>query len=65
MKDQLSKYLPQIEDITAHAKSIGFDPINGNYEELYKSWQKQNNKFYSSIQKNKDPLINRLKNVKK
>jgi hypothetical protein len=63
MSQELLKYTAQIEDIAAHAKSIGFDPVNGNYDELYESWYKQNYRFYASLKDNKEQVVDRLRTI--
>lgn len=62
-KMDLSKYAAQIEGIAAHAKSIGFNPESGNYDDLYRSWIQMSSKFWQNVEDNKSDALVVVKNL--
>ena len=61
----LSNYASQIESIATHAKSIGFNPKTGNYDDLYRSWIQMSSRFWNDVEDNKDDVKRLVKSLAK
>lgn len=63
MTDTLSKFNPQITEIAAHAKAIGFDIENGDLKDLVRSYIQSTLSFYKD--ENRDSVYSAIKSVLK
>jgi len=59
----LSNYASQIEGIATHAKSIGFNPETGNYDDLYRSWIQMSKRFWECVEDNKEDVQRLVKTL--
>ena len=59
----LSQYSTQIEGIATHAKSIGFNPSTGNYEDLFRSWIKMSKRFWEDVEDNSEDVQRLIKTL--
>jgi hypothetical protein len=61
----LSNYASQIESISVHAKSIGFNPETGNYDDLYRSWIQMTKRFWEQVEDNREDVLRLVKSLAK
>lgn len=63
MNELLLQYADQIKSIVAHAESIGFDSVNGNYDDLLRSWIQESSKSWEDMDRNKEEVVRMTKHI--
>lgn len=63
MHPAIQQYTPQIKEMAAHAKEIGFDIVNGDIMDLMRSWYNSNRNIYEAIEADTKATTSLLKRI--